>query len=90
MNAYVLAAGVLLGIIGFVLGSMLGTRNFALWRISVFQDLDHLVGMIENISALTHDRNISPAVVIDRLQEIKYGLGVPERDEWRYDDHPAQ
>lgn len=89
MNPYVLAALILGPVFAFFSGALIGNKTLAVFRLRVFQDLDHLVGMVEEITAITNDRRIVPGVITDRVQEIKYGLGVPERDMWLYEDHPA-
>lgn len=77
------------GVLGVLIGAYMGTRAFTMWRISVFRDLDHLVGMIREICSHTHDRRIAPQVVIDRLNELKYGLHLPDWIEREYDENPA-
>lgn len=85
-----LSALLLLPIIGFVVGGYVGSKSGMMWRVRIFRDLDHLIGMVQQITAITHDRRIAPGVVVDALQMMKYDLDLPVRIEREWDDHPPE
>jgi len=88
MNPLILSALILLPIAGFIVGAYFGSRTGMVYRIRMFQDLDHLIGMINSITLITHDRRIAKSVVIDELNEMKYGLRLPTWVERQWDEHP--
>jgi hypothetical protein len=75
--------------LGFIFGALFAGRTAMWWRINMFRDVDHLIGMILEVTSVTNDRRIAPGVVLDQLEQIKYGLNLPVHIEKAEDQHPT-